>query len=73
MTGWLAAWGQPMTMDTTAGTNMGGMGGMSDSNGMMSTDEMTALGKLKGTDFDKSWTEMMIRHHWGAITMSETE
>jgi uncharacterized protein (DUF305 family) len=73
MTGWLAAWGQPMTMGTTAGTDMGGMGGMSGTDGMMSTDEMTALGKLTGAEFDKTWTEMMIRHHQGAITMSEKE
>ena len=39
----------------------------------MSADEMAELETLKGAEFDSAWMEGMIRHHQGAITMSETE
>ena len=77
MTTWLTMWGQPMsesatadtnmTMSSSAGTDAAGM------DGMMSLDEMTSLGKLKGAEFDKTWMQMMVRHHQGAITMATTE
>lgn len=65
MTGWLTAWGQPMQMD------MGGGHDMSSMEGMMSADEMDALGMMNGVDFDSMWLTMMIRHHEGAITMAQ--
>lgn len=64
MTGWLTAWGQPMSMD--AGHDMGSM------DGMMSSAEMDEMGAMTGTAFDKMWMELMIRHHEGAITMAQT-
>ena len=70
MSGWLQAWGHPMTTDATTGTAMHNMG---STGGMMTDEEMTALRAAKGADFDKMWTEMMIRHHEGAIAMAETE
>ncbi|MFI9410759.1 DUF305 domain-containing protein [Nocardia gamkensis] len=41
--------------------------------GMMSAEQMTALQAASGPDFDRQWLTMMIEHHAGAITMSETE
>lgn len=66
MTAWLAAWGQPMQMDTGGGHDMSSM------DGMMSADEMDALGAMTGGDFDAMWLDMMIRHHQGAIAMAQT-
>jgi uncharacterized protein (DUF305 family) len=39
--------------------------------GMLSLDELDALGALRGTAFDTAWLEAMIRHHEGAISMAE--
>lgn len=41
--------------------------------GMMSQDQMTALQNATGPAFDTMWLRMMIEHHQGAITMSDTE
>ncbi len=37
--------------------------------GMLTTDEMTALGNAKGVEFDRLFLMGMIEHHIGAITM----
>ena len=37
--------------------------------GMMSDEEMAALDKARGSDFDRLFLEGMIRHHGGALTM----
>lgn len=71
MSGWLQSWGQPAS-DTTGGHDMGSMGS-SDEGGMMSTQEMSELGKVTGADFDTMWLELMIRHHRGAIATAQTE
>ena len=34
---------------------------------------MKKLGTLSGTAFDKTFLQMMIKHHQGAITMAKTE
>jgi uncharacterized protein (DUF305 family) len=41
--------------------------------GMMSAEQMNALTGLSGAAFDRMWLQMMIDHHTGAITMSNTE
>ncbi len=66
MTGWLAAWGQPVQMDASGGHDMSSM------EGVMTAEEMDALGAAAGTEFDTMWLEMMVRHHEGAIDMAET-
>ncbi len=66
MTEWLTAWGQPITMDMSGGHDMASM------EGMMSVEEMDALGAMTGAEFDKAWLEMMSRHHEGAIVMALT-
>ena len=66
MTGWLTAWGQPVQMDASGGHDMSNM------EGVMTAEEMDALGAATGTEFDTMWLEMMVRHHEGAIAMAET-
>jgi len=51
-------------------TDAGHMTGMP---GMMALDQMNTLKGLSGKDFDRMWLQMMIDHHTGAITMSNTE
>ena len=66
MKGWLSTWGEKeMAMD-------GSMAGHS-MNGMVSGDEMKALGGLKGADLDKRFVALMIAHHDGAIEMANTQ
>jgi uncharacterized protein (DUF305 family) len=83
MTSWLTAWNQPFmagmkpgetmprgaTMPTMAGMEEMDMGAM---DGMMSAEDMTALAKASGPEFNKLWLTMMVTHHDGAITMSKT-
>jgi uncharacterized protein (DUF305 family) len=73
LSGWLSGWGKPvpatggsMAMDHGAGDH----GGMV---GMMSEQEMTALGAASGAAFDAMWLQMMIKHHEGAVTMARTQ
>ena len=66
MTGLLTAWGQPVQMAADGGHEMSSM------DGMMSAEEMDALGTITAADFDKMWMEMMIRHHEGAIARAQT-
>ncbi|MFN0027100.1 MAG: DUF305 domain-containing protein [Acidimicrobiales bacterium] len=63
---WLSAWGKPLQMDTTGGHDMSTM------QGMMSSEDMMALGAANGANFDTMWLEMMVRHHEGAIAMAKT-
>lgn len=71
MTTWLEGWGIPLTdasSDSMEGMDHGGSDG-----GMMSDEEMTALGAATGTDAERLFLEGMIEHHEGAVTMAETE
>ncbi|NGN64270.1 DUF305 domain-containing protein [Streptomyces sp. A7024] len=67
MSGWLKSWGEEVPGDMS-----GGHGGH-DMPGMMSADEMAKLEKSEGAAFDKLFSELMIKHHEGAIEMAETE
>lgn len=66
MTGWLTAAGEPVVMDTSDGHDMSSM------DGMMTAEQMDSLSAMTGTEFDQMWLEMMIAHHEGAISQSET-
>ena len=66
MTGWLTAAGKPVVMDTSEGHEMSTM------DGMMTAEQMDAMAAMIGTEFDQMWLEMMIAHHEGAISQSET-
>ncbi|MEV0185594.1 DUF305 domain-containing protein [Streptomyces sp. NPDC050625] len=69
MTGWLKAWGEEVPM---AGMQMdhSGHSGMA---GMMSTEDMAALKKATGKDFDTMFLTMMVDHHKGAVEMATAE
>ena len=72
---WLAARGQsvPAASDHMADMNMPGMD-MSDHTmklmpGMLTPEQMDALRKAKGREFDHLFLVGMIQHHNGALTM----
>ena len=69
MKGWLAARGQPLTMPT----DMPGMDMKSDAMppmpGMLTPQQMDALRKAKGVEFDRLFLTGMIQHHNGALIM----
>ena len=71
--GWLEDWGESEAADDGehAGMDMGGEG--EGEMTMMSEDEMAELDKASGAELDRMFLEMMIRHHEGAIAMSQTE
>ena len=60
MTAWIESSG--------AGMDMGHDMGM---NGMLSDEQMTALGNAQGAAFDKLYLEGMIGHHEGALQMAK--
>jgi uncharacterized protein (DUF305 family) len=65
MTGWLKSWGATVP-------SAGPTGGVPIP-GLQSDTAMKKLGTLSGTAFDKTFLQMMIKHHQGAVTMAETE
>jgi uncharacterized protein (DUF305 family) len=72
MQSWLTTWGAGTS--GIPGMTHESMPGMDqDMPGMMSADDMKQLEAAKGTEFDKMWLDMMIKHHQGAIDMAKTE
>lgn len=69
LTAMLERWGEDAP-DAHSGGHGSGEHGMP---GMMAEGEMTAMEKASGSEFDKLYLEMMIRHHEGAIEMAEKE
>lgn len=67
MTAWLTSWGKPVPSPSHGGHSGPEMPGM------MTEDEMSDLGKTEGAMFDRMWTQMMIKHHQGAVTTAKTE
>lgn len=64
MTGWLDAWGEDMPA----------MGGMDHPmNGMLSQQEVDAIGAASGAEAARLYLESMKAHHEGAIEMAEAE
>jgi uncharacterized protein (DUF305 family) len=78
---WLRARGQPTTMQMHDMSNMDmqhmNMGGMHMDMtakpmlmpGMLTPEQMAALAKAKGPEFDRLFLSGMIQHHGGALTM----
>lgn len=66
MTAWLTAAGAPVQMDTSEGHDM------SEMEGMMTAEDMDGLAAMTAAEFDRTWLEMMIAHHEGAIAQSQT-
>ncbi|WP_104116799.1 DUF305 domain-containing protein [Arthrobacter sp. B1805] len=86
MSGWLEAWGEPREPedgadDGSGGHDMGdmeshsesGAGSMASMPGMMSRDQMSALGSTEGTEAARMFLESMTAHHEGAIEMAQIE
>lgn len=59
----LSTWGKSTEMDSSM--DHGDM-----MSGMLSADDVANLSTLRGTEFDRAWTEAMIAHHEGAIEMA---
>jgi len=68
MKSWLDGWGMPYD-DSGA---PGGMEGMDHGDGMMSEDDLAALGSASGPDASRLFLEGMILHHEGAVDMART-
>jgi uncharacterized protein (DUF305 family) len=64
MRNWLTKRGQAVT-DSSAHHDHGTMPGM------LSTEDVAKLANTTGTDFDRLFLELMIRHHEGALIMLE--
>ena len=81
MADWLTSWGEdvPETMRDHVNSGHGGgdasegLEGMEDMPGMMSAEDMGALGDASDDEFQQMWLEMMVEHHEGAVEMAETE
>lgn len=58
LTYWLKATDSSMTMDHDMKMS-----------GMLTTKELTSLKRLTGTAFDRTFLQLMIKHHQGAIEM----
>jgi uncharacterized protein (DUF305 family) len=67
---WLVARGEPVSM-AMAGMPEMDMSGqpMAPMPGMLSLEQMEALGKAKDADFDHLFLTGMIQHHQGALVM----
>ena len=71
MSGWLRSWKKDVPKDSS-------MPGMdmddeSDMPGMMSEEDMSALEKASGDDFDQQFLTLMIAHHESAVEMAKAE
>lgn len=70
---WLASRGQPTSMHDMSNTHMS-HGNMSHESmalmpGMLTAEQMEALRKAGGEEFDRLFLTGMIQHHGGALTM----
>ena len=68
MRGWLENWGK----SETAGHDMS-HGDTAMTGGMMSAQDMAALAKANGPEFDRLFLTMMTQHHRGAVEMAKSE
>ncbi len=67
---WLAARGQPISMAMPGMPDMDMSGKpMPLMPGMLTPEQMEALRKVKGAEFDRLFLTGMIQHHGGALTM----
>jgi uncharacterized protein (DUF305 family) len=67
---WLAARGEPTSMAMPGMKDMDNSGHpMALMPGMLTPEQMEALRKAKGDEFDRLFLTGMIQHHNGALTM----
>ena len=71
MTGWLTAWGAPAPTDGGGMGGMGGGAGMGD--GMMTSEQLEALGSAQGRQAQTLFLQGMTAHHEGAVAMANAE
>ncbi|WP_324649975.1 DUF305 domain-containing protein [Georgenia sp. H159] len=69
MTSWLEGWGEETAPMDHGGMDHGGM----DMDGMSQEEAMEHLGAQSGSDFDRTFLELMIAHHRGAVEMAQSE
>lgn len=72
MTGWLEQWGQDVPPTSMDHGDMG-HGTGEEMEGMMTEEEMAELDGMQGTDWERMFLAMMIRHHEGAIEMARAQ
>ena len=75
MAGWLEDWDEEVPPTDSPMGDMGEMdhGDHGGGAGMMSSEDLDALGSARDEMFQQMWLEMMIEHHEGAIEMAEVE
>ncbi|AXB47683.1 DUF305 domain-containing protein [Amycolatopsis albispora] len=80
MTAWLTQHGKPVPPeeDPTSHSGHAGHGGHGGHDhatmpGMATPEQLDQLRAAKGTDFDRLFLDLMIRHHEGALTMAEQQ
>ncbi|MER7720817.1 DUF305 domain-containing protein [Streptomyces flaveolus] len=73
LSGWLTSWGEEVPAEGAMDHSVHGTDGTGGMGGMMTAQEMTELENASGTAFDTAFTEMMIKHHEGAVEMAEAE
>lgn len=66
---WLGARGRPMPATDAAPSGSSTPAHTHDGPGMLTPDELRRLEQTDGSDFDRLFLTLMIRHHEGAITM----
>lgn len=65
MQGWLTVWGEPLAGEDPI------MGGMGQEMGMASQEQVNSLKSLPLDEAEVQFFQLMIRHHQGAVHMSE--
>ncbi|WP_148575382.1 DUF305 domain-containing protein [Nocardioides caldifontis] len=73
LTTWLEAWGEEAPSGEMDHGDMGHGDSGSDMSGMMTEEDMTMLKDASGAEFDRTFLEMMVEHHRGAVEMAESE
>lgn len=80
MVDWLNGWGEPIpaTMRDHANAGHHSTGGQipadgADIPGMVTAEQLRALKKARGQEFETLWLQTMVEHHQGAIALATTE
>jgi uncharacterized protein (DUF305 family) len=66
---WLVSRGQPVSQAMPGMPHNMSHGSMMFMPGMLTAEQMEALGKARGEEFDRLFLRGMIQHHGGALTM----
>lgn len=75
---WLTDWGEPIPATpidhVNADDHHGNGGGLtfddSEMPGLLSSDQVAGLANLRGPDFDRAWSQLMLEQQDGAVTMA---